>query len=98
MESPDKTMVVDVVTPQPGSSAGLADAPPPPPALHAGPAEAPTPPPGNNALNFNESAPQWFSSALYDVVQAAVNHSMQNVAIPLMERTVGTAFKRSREE
>ena len=47
---PDKTMVVEEVTHEPGSCAGLADLPSPPPALLAGPAEAPTPPPGNNWL------------------------------------------------
>ena len=81
-----------------GSPAGLAEAPTPPPELLAGPAEAPIPPPGNNAPNLYESAPQWFSIALYDAVQLAVAHSMQTVAIPLMEQTVCAALKRSREE
>ena len=49
----DKTMVVQEVTQQPGSSGGLADVQPPPPALPSGSAEAPPgladvppPPPG----------------------------------------------------
>ena len=106
----DKTMVVDgpasgsdgntvvsaVATPQSGSPAG--DGVSLAPTLHAGLAEAPTPPPGNNWLNLHESAPQWFSSALYEAVQAAVIQSMHNVAIPLIEQTVRTALKRSREE
>ena len=44
----DKTMVVEEVTQQPGSSVGLAEVPSPPLALPSGSAEAPIPPPGNN--------------------------------------------------
>ena len=94
--SDGNTVVSAVATPQSGSPAG--DGVSLAPTLHAGLPEAPTPPLGNNWLNLHESAPQWFSSALYEAVQAAVTHSMHNVAIPLIEQTVRTALKRSREE
>ena len=82
----DKTMVVDgpasgsdgntvvsaVATPQSGSGAG--DGVSSAPTLHAGLVEAPTPPPGNWGILY-DSAPQWFSSALYAAVQTAVTHS-----------------------
>ena len=67
------------------------------PTLQAGIADAPTPPPGNLG-NPPDAAPHWFYSALQASLQASMTDCMHAVVIPLIDRSLHAALKRSRVE